>query len=93
MQSSGRIAREVLAVLDPVSGGVYSAGVDSIRLILEKRGHLVDAPALRTVLGRLVREGKVERVETEDRGPVYTRPEVLLQAKGVASAVRRPKGP
>lgn len=91
MQGGGTVAQEILAVLDPVSGGVYSAGVEAIREILAKRGVHVDEKPLRTVLDRLVRQGKVERVATEDRGEVYTRPEILLHATGVTSVVRRPK--
>ncbi len=85
MQNIGGVAQTILVVLDPQAGGVYSASLESIRLILEKRGHRVEAASLRKVLDRLVRQGKVERVVIEDGSAVYTRPDVLLKAPGVLS--------
>ncbi len=95
MPAAGRVRRAVLEVLDPRSGGTYSADEATICLHLGQRGIAVDRKTLTSVLEELVELGTVERVMTEDRVAVYTRPAVLLGASGLVRVHRHrsPRAP
>lgn len=86
--SADPFEQTVLDLLDPRKGGVWAQTLDGLRERLAERELPSDRRTVVTVLNRLCAARRLERVETEDRGPVYTRPEILLLAPGLVE-IRR----
>lgn len=84
------LEKALLNALDLSAGGVGSANAEEFAVLLRVRGVPCDAERLRDSLAKLVRSRRVEAVTTEDRGIVYTRPDVLLRSPGVAVVRRGP---
>jgi hypothetical protein len=84
--------RELLRALDPLEGGVASGEIDRLRELLVARGVEISAAQLSKIATDLVAAGKLEAVVTEDGTTVYTRPDVLLRAAGVARVLTPRRG-
>ena len=93
MKVAKAATRAILEALDPSTGGVYSAGCELVCEHLRKKGYPVEEEWVQRVLDQLVELGRVERVETDNGGQVYTRPEVLLRAAGLAEVAAKPRPP
>lgn len=92
MVAEGAIVRGVLEALDPAKGGRPSEDPGALLARLASRGLPVDPASLSSVLERMVADGEVEAVTTEDRGVVYTRPEILLGMPGLVRVLKSAKG-
>ena len=92
MRPPGEAAKAVLAILDPVRGGVTAAPFEFIQARLTERNLAVEKTDLYHILDRMIARSEVVRVETEDRGAMYTRPLVLLKSPGVATFITNAPG-
>ena len=88
MTSAAPLEDAILDLLDPRKGGEWSESCDGLLARLSERGVAIERRQLVQVLNRLRARRRVEAVRTEDRGTVYTRPEILLLAPGLAEVHR-----
>lgn len=83
------LRRPILLVLDPSAGGAYALDAREIVERVRARVPGADAAGVHLCLKGMVRDGRIEAVKREDGPIVYTRPDVLLRAPGVARTVNR----